>query len=213
MIKGWATVPGTNGGIFDHNLLNTAFINNIRNSRFAILENSHGNGNKQIGYLYDDQYVRSAKIGFESTDQYLLGGKSCGSYFFPKMTDHNQARVEGNTLNAITNIGTGSNSSVAIPLVFQYRMTDFFGAGTNGEGLVGGKFSSKVSQLIYNKTIGIDIFHSIDEKFSFDVTVTAKYKSDRIDVSDTPSRSFQNTIDDLNDSLTTTLGSQPNISK
>ena len=66
--------------------------------------------------------------------------------------------------------------------------------------------------LIYNKTIGIDIFHSIDEKFSFDVTVTAKYKSDTLSETDTPSRTFQNTIDDLKDSLTTTLSSQPNIS-
>lgn len=212
MIPIWAEDPANPGEFLGTELI-ANFENNIRNSKFAILENANQNGNKQLPYYYDDTLNRSAKIGFEANDQFLLGGLSCGSYFFPKMTDHNQIRVEGNTLNAITNIGSGSNSAVAIPLVFQYRMTDFFGAGTNGEGLIGGKFSSKVSQLIYNKTIGIDIFHSVDEKFSFDVTVTAKYRSDRIDVSDTPSRSFQNTIDDLNDSLTTTLSSQPNISK
>lgn len=194
-------------------LMQAAFPDKFRNTILAQQDSSSTNGNKQAGLFYDTTLDRGVKAGFNSEDQYLLGGLSCGAYFFPKMQDHEFGRVDGSSSKSVKKINFGNTKSLSIPLVFQYRMTDFFGDGITDEGLIGGRLTAKLDQLIYNKTLGIDVFYGLDERFSFDVTVTAKYKSNNLDVTDTPVKSFQNTINDLNDSLTTTLSSQPNISK
>jgi hypothetical protein len=60
-------------------------------------------------------------------------------------------------------------------------MTDYFGVTASGgvdtsTGRIGGKNTNPISNLTYSKTIGLDIFDSNENQFSFDLEVFAKYK-------------------------------------
>jgi hypothetical protein len=84
------------------------------------------------------------------------------------------------SVNGDNNLGVrtiGGNSSIAIEVVFQYRMTDYAGAGSAGNGRIGGQSSSVLSNLSYSKKIGIDLFDSQSNSFKFDLEVFAKYKA------------------------------------
>ena len=129
-------------------------------SSFFNLQNSDTNGKTQAIYsapnLSDpnlkNQYP--TKLGFYANDRYLIGNNTCGSYLY---------------------------LSPATPIIYQFRMTDFYGAGTNGTGIVGGynpSSTTAVKNLYYTKKMGIDIYVQNQTVFSFDVQVSSKYKVD-----------------------------------
>ena len=78
-----------------------------------------------------------------------------------------------------------------LQVVYQDRMTDYFGPGLDGIGRIGGK--DDVTQVEYRKLLGLDIFYD-DKKFGFDIEVISRYKSNSISASDVPSVTFQNTV-------------------
>jgi hypothetical protein len=156
---------------------------------------------------------RWSKIGFESSDQYLLGPKSVGAYLFLNPSTSSDIRVEGNDSLSFKTVAFGNNSAFNIPATFQYRMTDFFGDGTVGLGNVGGDPNSNSStNLEYTKTIGIDIYYNPlnKERFSFDLEVSARYYSKTLATKDVPSRTFEVALDDLNQTI---KNIQPNTSR
>ena len=115
------------------------------------------------------------KNGFTPEDQYMLGGHSCGSFLYlsPLTTDSlvvNAANKEGKKF-----VSGGSANAITIDLVFQYRMTDYYGAGSTGTGRVGGILTNTLSNLTYAKKIGLDILDLSDGDFKFDVEVYSKY--------------------------------------
>jgi len=145
-----------------------------------------------------------SKIGFEPNDQYTIGPLSVGSYLFLNPNDSDSIRVDGNDSLSYKNLLFGTNNSIFIPFTYQYRMTDFFGEGTNGLGNIGGDPSANsTTNLFYKKTIGIDIFHNSiqKDKFSFDIEVSSRYYSKSITTKDIPARSFEVAIDDLNQTI------------
>jgi hypothetical protein len=125
------------------------------------------------------------KFGFIDNDRYLIGKNTCGSYLFPAPATFDQLLVDGTDYRAVKNVGTGETNAVQIPLIYQFRMTDYAGDNTGtGTGFVGGYDSSKggafASQLNYAKKIGIDIYVKDTTVFSFDVFVTSTYKRESL---------------------------------
>lgn len=136
----------------------------------------HTNG--LIGEINGISYDRTLKMSFDSNDQYLLGGRSCGAYLFVSPINQESLLVDGDNKFGRKFIETGENNAVSIDLVFQYRMTDYAGNSSSTDtGKIGGIMSTNISNLTYTKRIGIDIFDAGNEQFSFDVEVFAKYKA------------------------------------
>ena len=66
---------------------------------------------------------------------------------------------------------------MSVDMVFQYRMTDYFGETETGKGRVAGIYGNAFTNLTYSKKIGLDIIDSYKTEFSFDVEVYAKYRA------------------------------------
>jgi hypothetical protein len=128
-----------------------------------------------------DLEMYPVKLGFYVNDRYLIGSKTCGSYLYLSPPSYADVLVNGTDYRSVRSVEFGDANRLEIPLVFQFRMTDYYGAGNAGTGRVGG--SDDVINLTYIKKLGIDISVKEESVFSFDVLVTAKYKVD------TPSQS------------------------
>jgi hypothetical protein len=201
LISTWGavtTVPGTAG-------LGAAGPTGVRNSGFAplVATDVTSGSLKQAAYKYYNtgatyDSANSSKMAFEEYDQYLIGSNSCGAYLFLSPTNNTGAiNVDGSNQLSIKTLPFGSENSINIPIVFQYRMTDFFGEGTDGLGSIGGDFTNQTSQLEYTKRLGIDIYSNQTERFSFDVEITARYRSKSLQYEEVPSRQLENVVDDL----------------
>jgi hypothetical protein len=115
----------------------------FRHSQFFNLESSDINGTKQLEYITvnpssnRDKYP--AKLGFSNDDRYLVGKNTCGCYFYAGVTNRNTLLVNGNDSLSKLNIEFGEENEIKIPLIFQYRMQDYFGTSTTiNEGKIGG---------------------------------------------------------------------------
>lgn len=117
---------------------------------------------------------RSVKNAFESDDQYLLGGHSCGSFLYLAPIDKESLVVDAKNKRGKKVIPGNSKNAISVDLVFQYRMTDYYGVGSTGTGRIGG--TTSLTNLTYSKKIGLDILDSSGNDFQFDVEVYAKYK-------------------------------------
>ena len=122
---------------------------------------------------------RPIKMSFEENDQYLLGGRSCGAFLFMSPINIETLKVGGETRRSNKEINPkkdNESNAVSVDVVFQYRMTDYFG---NNEALdtgrIGGFARLAYNNLTYTKKIGFDIFDKQGEQFSFDLEVFAKY--------------------------------------
>jgi hypothetical protein len=180
----------------------------VRNSGYAPLFASDitDGSRKQKPYFYytgptstfitDD--ARVGKLAFEEEDQYLLGPNSCGAYFFMSPSNNTGAiNVDGSNKLSIKTLKFGSENAVTIPLVFQYRMTDYFGENSDGIGSIGGDPTGTINQLNYTKTLGIDIYSNTNERYSFDIEISARYRSKSLQLQEVPSRDLENVVDDL----------------
>lgn len=122
---------------------------------------------------------RPMKMSFEANDQYMLGGKSCGAFLFMSPVNINTLQVGGETKRSSKQINAkkdNESNAVSVDIVFQYRMTDYFGNEDSIDtGRVGGFARLAYNNLTYTKKIGLDIFDKYGEQFSFDLEVFAKY--------------------------------------
>jgi hypothetical protein len=105
--------------------------------------------------------------------------------------------VNGSNKLSIKTLKFGSENAVTIPLVFQYRMTDYFGENSDGIGSIGGDPTGTINQLNYTKTLGIDIYSNTNERYSFDIEISARYRSKSLQLQEVPSRDLENVVDDL----------------
>ena len=118
---------------------------------------------------------QSIKAAFSPEDQYLLGGRSCGSFLYISPLNTKSLSVDASNKNGKKIIPGGIANAISIDMVFQYRMTDYYGPKATGTGRVGGILDNTFTNLSYAKKMGFDIcsFGGVD--FQFDVEVTAKY--------------------------------------
>lgn len=145
-------------------------------------------------------YSRNVKTSFETFDQYLLGKNTCGSYLFVSADDHSVIQVAGDSIQSTKIVQFGSTNSINIPIVFQYRMTDYFGIGsgtTGGLGSIAGDVTGAVTNLTYAKKIGFDVWTGINIVDQFDIEVFAKYKSDNLNIDVFPSATITKGLGDL----------------
>ena len=147
---------------------------------------------QQCQYVKETAYVGSpepttdstyypTKIGFIDGDEYLIGKYTCGSYLSLSPNSYNDISIQGNHPElAKVQILNGSQYAISIPVVFQFRCTDKLGyvGGYRNNGDV-------LKNITYKKKIGIDIYQKLhfnsnkfDAVFSFDLTVSCKYKQD-----------------------------------
>ena len=120
---------------------------------------------------------RSLKMSFNAEDQFLLGGHSCGAYLFLSPIETTSLVVDADNKFGKKSIAQGATNAVSVDLIFQYRMTDYFGVSSaNNAGRVGGIASTNLTNLTYSKKIGLDILKGENDVFSFDIEVYAKYK-------------------------------------
>ncbi len=122
---------------------------------------------------------RPVKMSFEENDQYLLGGRSCGAFLYMNPINLETLKVGGDTRRSKKEIKPkkdNSSNAVSVEVVFQYRMTDYFGNNEELDtGRIGGFARLAYNNLTYTKKIGFDIFDKFGEQFSFDLEVFAKY--------------------------------------
>jgi len=114
------------------------------------------------------------KLGFTSSDEFLVGRYTCGSYLFLGPPTASTIQVEGSTQLASRFVQNGDSNSINIPLIFQFRANDKLG-------YIGGfRADGNPTNITYTKKIGIDIQVRNQSPFSFDVHVTGKYKNDTL---------------------------------
>lgn len=178
----------------------------VINAKTAKLTNSQSNGLKQTGFFFDGN--RTIKASFGSDDQFTLGKASVGSYLFVAVNDENQLVVEGDDALSLKVIEFGPNNAIQVPLVFQFRMTDYGGVGDTGIGFIGGDRTGATKDLTYAKRMGFDIVNADNERFSFDIEVFAKYRSNKLNLEKVPKRDVSLAIGDLSRNLP---GLVPNI--
>lgn len=122
---------------------------------------------------------RPLKMSFDANDQYLLGGQSCGAFLFMSPINIDSLRVSGETKRSSREIKAkkdNESNAISVDIVFQYRMTDYFGNDESTDtGRIGGFARLAYNNLTYTKKIGLDIFDKYGEQFSFDLEVFAKY--------------------------------------
>ena len=163
-------------------------------------------------------YSRNVKNSFDTFDQYLIGKKSCGSYLFLASDDHENIQVSGDSVQSTKLLKFGAQNSLNIPIVFQYRMTDYFGSGdgsAGGLGNIAGDSTGATVNVTYAKKIGVDIYPDINTVFQYDIEIFAKYRSDNLNLDVFPSATvsrglgdLEKTISQLNPSVTETKVNQ-----
>lgn len=153
-------------------------------SRYFNLQSTDVDGLTQLEYIPYTKVTSGAtvnnfpkKIGFSPNDKYLIGKNTCGCYMFLGADVEDSLYVGSNIYNVGKIIKQGSANAIRIPVIFQYRMTDFYGAGTTGVGVIGGYGSSVANNLTYAKRMGFDILIKDQELFSFDIRIDAQYKA------------------------------------
>jgi len=154
-------------------------------SKYLNLESFEENGLKQLGYREYTSLIGAAtinnfprKMGFRTNDKYLIGANTVGSYLFLSPAVHKSLYVNSIIYNEGLIVKKGDENVVRIPILFQTRMTDYFGADDSGVGRVGGVTDKQ--NLSYAKKMGIDIVIKNQTMFSFDLRVEMKYKKDSI---------------------------------
>jgi len=134
----------------------------------------------------------TGKAGFSPEDQYLLGGRSCGSFLYISPLNTTSLVVDASNKSGKKLIPGGSANAISIDLVFQYRMTDYYGPKATGTGRIGGILDNTFTNLSYAKKIGIDIIDFGSNDFKFDVEVTAKYAAEGRNINNVTSTMLTN---------------------
>ena len=144
-------------------------------------------------------YSRNAKSSFDGFDQYTLGKQSCGAYMFISADAHENIQVDGDSIQSYEIVPFGQQNSINIPLVFQYRMTDYFGitSSSGGLGNIGGDSTGATVNLTYSKKLGFDIYPNNSDVVQFDIQITASYRSDRLSIANFPQASVTKGLNDL----------------
>lgn len=178
--------------------LRSSETNGKSQSPFKLITNAVPKSGSQL-----DLQRSTVKTSFEPNDQYLLGGKSCGSFLYLSPLDRESHVVDASNKSGKKTIAGNSTSSITLDLVFQYRMTDYHGVGSTGTGRIGGTVGVNYDNLTYSKKIGIDLLDSNDNDFQFDVEVYAKYKTTGRNINSITASMLTNFDSDVNEDSVT----------
>ena len=142
------------GGFIKSSLINDATATNIQiNTSGAIyvhtlhpIEGSQIFGSKknEFGTLpatlnsnnITNTFANERRISFREEDKFLIGPGSCGAFLFMSPSTYQQIRVDGSENTNTKKLE--KDNDIVIQIQYQFRMTDYFGAGTEGTGNIGG---------------------------------------------------------------------------
>lgn len=164
----------------------------IRHAKFFNLRDSDANAQVQLGYKDTDGIAYwgqkanpqglsnyQDKLGFTPNDRYLIGKKTCGSYLMVAPASVQQLMVNGTDYRSTYVLEQGEDKAIRIPILFQFRMTDYYGVGSSGTGKIGGfdpsNLTAEPTNLTFAKKIGLDLYVKDEAPFSFDILVKASY--------------------------------------
>jgi hypothetical protein len=165
----------------------------IRHSYFFQFDANHPSGKLQLEYQEPNEWDNAAlypaelnqypdKLGFVSEDRYLIGSDTCGSYLFLAPPFLDTMRVDGTDHRAHTMLPVGEQYAIKIPIIFQFRMADYYGLGGEDGGIVSGWNPNGIvnANPTYTKRIGLD-FNTRDEGVvSVDIQVTGRYMQESL---------------------------------
>lgn len=125
------------------------------------------------GDLDDGSYLTTHKIGYEEKDRYSVGDPTCNSFLFLSPVNHNNIQVDGDTEMSSEYVNT--NDSVRVPIIYQYRMSDYNGSIFGKPGLT--STDDIVRNTKFANIIGIDIWldTSKDKPKQYDIVVYSTY--------------------------------------
>ena len=162
----------------------------IRHAKYFNLRDSEQDAVKQLAYKetvnnkYWEQLASTNlsnyqdKLGFFPNDRYLIGKKTCGAYLMVAPAGVQQLMANGTDYRSTYVLEQGEEKAIRIPILFQFRMTDYWGTGSSGTGKIGGHVSpsgSEPTNLTFAKKIGLDLYVKDESPFSFDILVKASY--------------------------------------
>ena len=163
----------------------------VRHAKFFNLKDSETDSLLQLGYkklingepwsqttnsILADNY--QDKLGFFPNDRYLIGKNTCGAYLMVAPANVQQLLVNGTDYRSNYFLEQGEDKAIRIPVLFQFRMTDYFGPTNTGTGIIGGYNTSttvEINNLTFAKKIGLDLYVKDESPFSFDILVKASY--------------------------------------
>lgn len=135
----------------------------------------------ELSFDSDPTFVTTHKIGYEDRDRYAKGQTTCNSFLFLSPVNHSEIQVDGDTLESSKKLKAGE--TLRVPLIYQYRMTDYNSNEDDKVGLIFGKYSSEnnieVSKTKYANIIGIDIWtdrNAVKPK-QYDIVIYSTYGS------------------------------------
>ena len=145
----------------------------------------------------DLTYLTTHKIGYEDKDRYALGADSCDSFLFLSPISHNSIQVNGDGDESSVFVDSMDNT-IRVPIVYQYRMTDYNG-DVFGDGNLD-KSSTIVKNTKYANIIGLDIWTAddYDKPKQFDIIVYSTYTSGITTETSKTSTSTQTLVDAVN---------------
>ena len=118
-------------------------------------------------------FLTTHKIGYEKRDRYATGETTCDSYLFLSPTNHKSIQVDGDGNKS--SVYVNNTKSIKVPLVYQYRMTDYNGYIFGKKGLK--SYDNTVVNTKYANIIGIDIWSDVlsDTPKQFDIIIYSTY--------------------------------------
>ena len=138
----------------------------------------HGNNSADGEVVYDSldySFMTTHKIGYEEKDRYSKGEKTCNSYVFLSPINHEAIQVDGDTQTSTVFVDT--DESIKVPIIYQYRMTDYNGF------IFGDDSLDSTSDTVKNKKmaniIGLDIWTTsdIEKPNQYDIVIYSTYGS------------------------------------
>ncbi len=121
----------------------------------------------------DGSFITTHKIGYEEKDRYAVGEDTCNSFLFLSPVTHTDIQVKSDNENS--SIELTSTSSIRVPLIYQYRMTDYAGNIFGDVKMTSN--NSVVKNTKYANIIGIDIWSNVSEEKpkQYDIIVYSSY--------------------------------------
>lgn len=154
----------------DYFYTDTTFINFSSQLAWSPVESTFATG--PTASRSDAMYPN--KLGFIENDRFLIGKYTCGAYLFLGPPTESSIQVEGSTALASRYVEQGVENSITIPLIFQFRSTDYLG------NIGGYRLNGNPSNITYQKKIGIDIQVRNSAPFSFDLVATGSFKQETL---------------------------------
>lgn len=181
--------PILNGGTYQHNsgfhISSPTFVKRFKAGNYTFNDFEYGgcqtNFNKDqnqlsplLGYVKSNGTGWYMNIGFSEDDRYRIGTASCHAKLFLAPISREQLRVDSESRYGKKLITKDDGGSVSVDLIYQYRMTDYFG-NDNDSGKLDGIYEIGTKKITYRRKIGLDLYNTFNEVFKFDVEIYSTY--------------------------------------